>query len=93
MRLEAKEIKAITSAIKEHDPQAEIYLFGSRTDPNMLGGDIDILIFSQILEFSDKISILTRIFETMEEQKIDLIIAKDMSDPFVQLVMKTAIKL
>jgi len=32
MRLETKEISAITSAIREYDPQYQIYLFGSRMD-------------------------------------------------------------
>lgn len=93
MRLDAKESAAITSAVKELDADAEIYLFGSRTDPEKRGGDIDILIMSQKLTSSDKISILRRIYEMIEEQKIDLVIAKDTTDPFVRLALKSAIKL
>lgn len=93
MRLDAKESAAITSAVNELDADAEIYLFGSRTDPEKRGGDIDILIMSQKLTSSDKISILRRIYEMIEEQKIDLVIAKDTTDPFVRLALKSAIKL
>lgn len=93
MRLDENEIQAIKGSILECDPLCEIYLFGSRTDINKRGGDIDILILSQILTSSDKIPILSRIFEKIEEQKIDIVIAKDTSDPFVRLALKTGIKL
>ncbi len=93
MRLDAKEQSAIKEAIKALDPNADIYLFGSRTDMNKRGGDIDILIMTKILTSKDKISILCKIFEEIEEQKIDLVIAKDTLDPFVRLAFKSAIKL
>ncbi|MFI5343706.1 MAG: nucleotidyltransferase domain-containing protein [Chlamydiales bacterium] len=93
MRLDEEERKAIKDSIIEFDPHSEIYLFGSRTDPNKKGGDIDILILSKILTRSDKFSILCRIFEQIEEQKIDIVIAHDTSEPFVRLAFKTGIKL
>lgn len=93
IRLDDKEQEAIKSAILEYDPEANIYLFGSRTDPNKRGGDIDILIISKILTKSDKIPILCKIFETIEEQKIDFVFAKDTLDPFVRLALKTGIRL
>lgn len=93
MRLDEKEREAIKTSILGFDPNAEIYLFGSRTDPDKRGGDIDILILSHILTRGDKISILYNMFEKIEEQKIDLVIAQDTSDPFVRLALKTGIKL
>lgn len=93
MRLDELERDTIKNSIKDFDANAEIYLFGSRTDPNQRGGDIDILVLSQKLGNEDKINILSKIFEKMEEQKIDLVIARDTHDPFVRLAMKTAIKL
>lgn len=93
MRIDEKEKQAILSSIKELDPDAEIFLFGSRVDDTARGGDIDLLILSHLLTSSDKISILRRIFEMIEEQKIDLVIARDVSDPFVRLALKTGIKL
>lgn len=93
MRLDTKERKAIKDSINAFDPDAEIYLFGSRVDPGKLGGDIDLLVISQILTSSDKHHILSKIFERIEEQKIDLLIAQDFSDPFVRLALKTGIKL
>lgn len=93
MRLDEQDREAITSAIKKLDPHAKIYLFGSRTDPQKRGGDIDILILSSQISKSDKPRILRYIFEKIEEQKIDLLIASDTMDPFVKLALKTGIEL
>jgi len=57
------------------------------------GGDIDILIFSEKTDLSEKIKIKTRIFQKMEEQKIDLLVAKDKNDPFVRLALEKGLQL
>ena len=88
MRLKNIEIEIIEKTIHSVDPDASIYLFGSRVDENRKGGDIDLLIFSRTLTYGDKIKIKKRIFEKMEEQKIDLIIARDNADPFVRLALE-----
>ena len=93
MRLSKQEITVIKSSIEKLDPKAKIYLFGSRTDPNKKGGDIDILIISNFLNDLDKIKIKIEIFKQLEEQKIDLVIAQDESLPFVRIALKTGIKL
>jgi uncharacterized protein len=93
MRIDEQERFAITSSIKEIDPKALIYLFGSRVDPQKRGGDIDILIISVSIAASDKPVILRKIFEKIEEQKIDLVIKQDTQDPFVAYIMETAVPL
>lgn len=93
MRLSKEEVTVIKSSIEKFDPQAQIYLFGSRADPNKKGGDIDILILSKVLNEQDKIKIEMAIFEELEEQKIDLVIAKNDSKPFIKIALKTGIKL
>ncbi len=93
MRLNPTEREIIKQAIARMDPQARIYLFGSRVDDGGHGGDIDLLIFSQKLDATDKFSLRAKIFKHIEEQKLDLLIVKDESDPFVQLVMKEAVRL
>lgn len=42
MRLSEKEVLFIKNIIKVKDPQARIFLYGSRIDDNLKGGDIDI---------------------------------------------------
>ena len=93
MRLSVKERTALVHAIKDFDPQARIYLFGSRIDDTEKGGDIDILVFSQKLTFEDKLNIKAKLFEMIDEQKIDLLIARDTSDPFVQMAFEKSLEL
>lgn len=93
MRLEDYEVEAIKSAILELDESAAIYLFGSRADDAKKGGDIDLLIMSDKLTSADKASIRINLFQMIEEQKIDIVIAKDDSDPFVRMILKKAVTL
>jgi len=93
MRLHQTEIQAIKEAILTLDEKAEIYLFGSRTDKTLKGGDIDILVISQSLSFYDKLKIKQMIFGKMDEQKIDLVIARDTSSPFVRMAFKKGVRI
>jgi predicted nucleotidyltransferase len=83
-RLSKYEIDNILETIHAIDAEAEVYLFGSRVDSALKGGDIDLLIVSSLLKFTDKISILVTLEEKLGDQKIDVII-KDpkTSDPFI----------
>ena len=93
MRLHQTEIQAIKETILSLDENAEIYIFGSRTDQTLKGGDIDILVLSQSLSFGDKLKIKQMIFEKMEEQKIDLIIARNTNSPFVRMAFKKGVRI
>ncbi|MFI5343503.1 MAG: nucleotidyltransferase domain-containing protein [Chlamydiales bacterium] len=93
MRLTKEEVSIIKSSILQVDPNAKIFLFGSRVHDHKKGGDIDLLIFSDTLTFLDKGKIRTLIFEQLEEQKIDITIAKDDSDPFVKIALEEGVPL
>lgn len=93
IRLSQKEIDSIKQAVHTLDPAAKIYLFGSRADPKKRGGDIDLLVLSSTLKVADKWKILNRIFETLEEQKIDIVIEKDISKTFTQIAFENAVEL
>ena len=47
VRLKEGEIETIKGVILSFDPDAEIVLFGSRTDLGKKGGDIDLLVVSK----------------------------------------------
>ncbi|KUO62919.1 MAG: nucleotidyltransferase domain-containing protein [Ignavibacteriaceae bacterium] len=74
MRLSKEEIEVINKSVLDIDPDAQIKLFGSRTDDNKLGGDIDLLLISDKLTFSDKLTILINIKKYLGERKIDIIL-------------------
>ncbi len=93
MRLKENEKQVIIQAVKSIDPQAHLYLFGSRVDDRRKGGDIDILIFSDKMDYNDKLNIKKNIFNTLEEQKIDLFVSKDRNEPFVQMALKQGVQL
>jgi uncharacterized protein len=93
MRLSSRERLSIKQAVHEVDPSAQVLLYGSRADDSLKGGDIDLLVISDSLGFSDKISILSRIKEQIGEQKIDLLIktkTESSSDPFVLRILPRA---
>lgn len=93
IRLSTQEVEAIKSSVFLFDPEALIYLFGSRVDPKKRGGDIDLIVLSKKLKPIDKIKIEMKLFEKIDEQKVDIIIAKDDSQPFVKVALKAGVKL
>jgi predicted nucleotidyltransferase len=93
MRLKEFEQAAILSTVKCLDNNACVYLFGSRVDDTKKGGDIDLLVMSDSLTRDDKRTIRIKLNEVLGEQKIDIVLAVDDSDPFVKLALETGIKL
>ncbi|HDH87033.1 MAG TPA: nucleotidyltransferase domain-containing protein [Desulfobacteraceae bacterium] len=93
MRLKDEEKQVILQTIHSIDPNAKIYLFGSRVNDSDKGGDIDLLVFSRKISYGDKLTVKKNIFSVLEEQKIDLIVTKDGSEPFVRMVLEQGVQL
>lgn len=93
MRLSEDEIKDIKSVIMAYDQKAEVYLFGSRVDNNKKGGDIDLLIFSTIINENNRRALKLALYDKIGEQKIDLVITSNLSEPFVRIILKKSISL
>ena len=93
MRLTPKEINEIKKVISTYDPHAQIYLFGSRVHDEKKGGDIDLLVFSQKIDRSQRRQIVASLWEALGEQKIDLLVAKNKEESFVQLALEEAVLL
>ena len=72
LRLTTNEVTTIKKVVCSLDPQAKIYLFGSRIDDNKRGGDIDLLIFSNELSQGDVSKIKYNLWEEIGEQKLDI---------------------
>ena len=93
MRITQAEKKTICDAIHGFDPEARIFLFGSRADDAKRGGDIDIIVLSKTLSPAHKLKIKASIFGTLDEQKIDIVISNNQTDAFVKLILRDAIPL
>jgi len=93
MRLTKGQQDYIKKCVSAIDPDAKVYLFGSRCDNRQKGGDIDLFILSRIMNYSGKINLKSRLFEQLDEQKIDIIITRDLTTPFIASIFPRAIEL
>lgn len=93
MRLSDKERLAIRDSVRRIDEDAIVYLFGSRADDTARGGDIDLLIFSRRIDFGQRRKLKLRLYDALGEQKIDVVVADDMSQPFTRIAMATGVRI
>ena len=76
MRLNKKDIQSIVRVAKEiYGEGVEVYLFGSRTDNENRGGDIDLLVrtTSEKKGVLARIRMIARLKQLLGDQKIDVI--------------------
>ena len=93
MRLTTEEQNAIRKVIYKADPEAQVWLFGSRVNDQAKGGDIDLLILSKKIGLKDRTSIRLALYELIGEQKIDLVIAADDTAPFTRIALAEGVRL
>jgi predicted nucleotidyltransferase len=95
MRLSNYEILSIKQVFKQFFQEGEIYLFGSRVNDDLKGGDIDLYIsnhnVTNILE--RKLKFLVELKKKIGDQKIDLIISKDINRVIEQEAINKGVKL
>ncbi len=95
MRITEYEKNAIIEAVKNVDPAAQVWLFGSRTDDSKKGGDIDIAVFSRDIDkdILKKIQVKRFICNKIGEQKIDILTTSCGQEAIFKLAMEEGIKL
>lgn len=95
MRLSASEIAAIREETGRLDPQAEIYLYGSRVDDAARGGDVDLLVVSETLGFRELLRLRQQILDRIGWQQLDLVIRRrdQLNEPMAAIARETGIKL
>ena len=77
LRLKDREIEIIKKKTKEIIGDSEIIIFGSRTDPNKKGGDIDIYIKPKgKISFSQKLRLKTALEDSLYKP-VDILIASN----------------
>ncbi len=94
VRLENDEIRIIKEVISEFDKDAEIYIFGSRVDLGKKGGDIDILVLSDRIDWKKRRKIKVSLIEKLGDRKIDLIVARkgEKDNPLVELAIEEGVR-
>ena len=93
MRLREFERSTIVSAIRSVDPNAKIWLFGSRARDDRRGGDIDIAVLSSQIGRRQKRAIRHAICDALGEQKLDMVVASHSTDPFFALATSTGTRI
>ena len=96
VRLSDYEIKAIKETAEEvFGKGTEVFLFGSRTDPQKKGGDIDLYIIPKSKEdlFNKQVRFLARLKLKIGDQKIDLILREDPERPIEKEALRTGVRL
>ncbi|HZK76689.1 MAG TPA: nucleotidyltransferase domain-containing protein [Candidatus Kapabacteria bacterium] len=75
MRLTEAKRLAIKKSVHQFLPDAQVYLYGSRTDDAKRGGDIDLLVLTGAeATMYLKVKIIGAMYKRMGEQKIDLLL-------------------
>jgi predicted nucleotidyltransferase len=95
MRITEYEKNAIVEAVRNIDPVAKIWLFGSRTDDSKKGGDIDIAILSEKIdkEVMQKMQVRRFICDRIGGQKIDIVTSIQGKEAFFRMAMSEGIQL
>jgi predicted nucleotidyltransferase len=99
MRLSEFEIESIRSLAGQHfGSDVQVFLFGSRTNDNQRGGDIDLFIRDpngDQLKVRTKIDFITDLILRIGEQKIDVVLyTQEMKNSlFFKTISKTGIRL
>lgn len=95
MRLTNETISAIREEISRIDPAAEVWLFGSRVDDAARGGDIDLLLVSERIDFPAEMKLRAAILGRIGWQRIDLIIRprNRLGDPIAEIALQSGVRL
>jgi predicted nucleotidyltransferase len=95
MRITEHEKNVIVEAAKNVDPEAKVWLFGSRTDDAKKGGDIDIAILSGKIkeDVMQKIQVRRFICDRIGEQKIDIVASAEGKEAFFRMAVAEGIQL
>ncbi len=99
MRLSEFEIESIKSLANRHfGNDVQIFLFGSRINANLRGGDIDLFVrdsTGKTLKIRNKINFITDLILQIGDQRIDVVLdnKEARNSVFFKTIERTAIRI
>ena len=99
MRLSDFEIGCIKYQANRHfGNDVQVFLFGSRTNPQLRGGDIDLFIRNPVgrhLKVRAKINFITDLILQIGEQRIDVVLENEgaSNSAFYKTIFQTGIQI
>jgi len=97
MRLNPQQIAAIQTLLRTRlGEDSGIWLFGSRTDDNALGGDIDLYVEPAQLPESNRFLLRQKLKRDLEKRlhsAVDLIINEGRTTAFMRLAKREGVRL
>jgi predicted nucleotidyltransferase len=93
MRLSEEERNLLKQTVRKIDKEADLFLFGSRTDDDARGGDIDLLVVSKRFDRKDVRRLRVAFYEKFGEQKIDVVVDDGNPSPFIELIRSKVVPL
>ena len=90
MRLTQQQRRLIQKCVAVFDPSAKVHLFGSRLHNEQRGGDIDLLIRSQTIDFNTRLRLKLALMDALGAQKIDIAVDNGRPSAFVKLIRREA---
>jgi predicted nucleotidyltransferase len=95
MRLDPSAVAAIREETLALDPAAEVYLHGSRVDDTARGGDVDLLVVSDSIEFRLMMKLRRAILDRIGWQQLDLTVRRrdELDEPFAAVCLSSAVRL
>lgn len=99
MRLSKFEIDSIKNLAEQHfGNDVEVFLFGSRVNDRLRGGDIDLFIRAKSntsLSSRSKIEFVSGLVEKIGDQKIDVVLENQLAanSGFLKTINQTALKI
>jgi predicted nucleotidyltransferase len=87
MRLSDRELAIIKETLSSIFDHPQIYLFGSRTDSQKRGGDIDLFVIAENAGLEQKLKALARLEQRLGKP-VDLLLHRDFSRPIEQEALK-----
>lgn len=93
MRITRHEQKILVDSVRAIDPEARVWLFGSRVQEQKKGGDIDLAILSPRIGREAVRTIRRAIVDALGEQHLDIVASKSGTEAFFRFAVERGVEI